>query len=84
MNNYNDFYLLIENEIEAINKTINTIQNAKYRHSKSKLLQRLIDKKEVVINEAFENNNVPFHLQEEFRDNLFSDEEFDHLLIDVA
>lgn len=78
MDKYNEFYLHIEEEIEKINTTIFYVKSER---GSEKTVDKLIEDKEVVINKAFKELNIPQNIQEEFRDELFSDEEFDHLML---
>ena len=79
MNNYNEFYLLIEKRVSAINLLIKQAEKTLAGDECCEKIRELFKKKNTIIEEAFIDLQVPLHLQEEFRDELFTDDEFDHL-----
>lgn len=76
---YNTFYLHIENEISYLNKQICEAERNLKGNSLSVRMKSLLEDKDIVINKAFKELQVPLHQQEEFKDTLFTDDEFDHL-----
>lgn len=80
MNTYNEFYLHIEKRIEEVNDHIHFAQI----NNNQDMMDELSDKKEKMIEEAFKEFNVPHSLQEDFKDDLFSDEEFDYLMLKAS
>lgn len=79
MNNYNEFYLLIEKRVSAINLLIKQAEKTLSINASCEKVRELSEKKNLIIEEAFIELQVPKYLQEEFRDELFTDDEFDHL-----
>jgi hypothetical protein len=79
MNNYNEFYLHIEDKISELNKQITKAENTLSGNICCQQIQKILADKDVVINKAFQDLNIPLHLQEQFKDELFTDDEFDHL-----
>jgi hypothetical protein len=81
MNNYNEFYLLIEKRVSAINLLIKQAEKTLKANECSEKVRELSIKKKEIIEEAFIELQVPRYLQEEFRDEMFSDDEFEHLCL---
>jgi hypothetical protein len=79
MNNYNDFYLEIEAQIDELNQELFEAEQTLKGQARCRQIQSILARKDVVINKAFESLQVPQHLQDRFRDELFTDAEFDHL-----
>lgn len=79
MNNYNEFYLLIEKQVSHINLLIKQAEKTSKGEACCQRVRQLLKQKNEIIEKAFNELSVPRYLQEEFRDELFSDDEFDHL-----